>query len=81
MRFLTSLIFIGVLATAANSDVTSRNGGPSNSQMLSKGSDGGVDGVAFFRPVLSGVLYRSGFKGGDKGRTGLSERSARNTVR
>ncbi len=73
MRFLASLIFIGVLATAANSDVTSRNGGPSNSQMLSKGSDGGVDGVAFFRPVLSGVLYRSGFKGGDKDRTGLSE--------
>ncbi|WP_170775844.1 hypothetical protein [Ruegeria lacuscaerulensis] len=73
MRFLTSLIFIGVLATAASSDVTSRNGGPSSSQMLSKGGDGGVDGVAFFRPVLSGVLYRSGFKGGDKDRTGLSE--------
>ncbi|CAD0186494.1 hypothetical protein RUESEDTHA_03403 [Ruegeria sp. THAF57] len=73
MRFLISLIFIGVLATAASSDVTSRNGGPSSSQMLSKGGDGGVDGVAFFRPVLSGVLYRSGFKGGDKERTGLSE--------
>ncbi|WP_170520109.1 hypothetical protein [Ruegeria atlantica] len=73
MRFLASLIFIGVLATAANSDVTSRNGGPSKSQMLSKGGDGGIDGVAFFRPVLSGVLYRSGFKGGDKDRTGLSE--------
>ncbi|WP_170582972.1 hypothetical protein [Ruegeria arenilitoris] len=73
MRFLTSLIFIGALATAASSDVTSRNGGPSSSQMLSKGGDGGVDGVAFFRPVLSGVLYRSGFKGGDKDRTGLSE--------
>ncbi|AXT27522.1 hypothetical protein D1823_13625 [Ruegeria sp. AD91A] len=73
MRFLTSLMFIGVLATAANSDVTSRNGGPSSSQMLSKGGDGGVDGVAFFRPVLSGVLYRSGFKGGDKDRTGLRE--------
>ncbi|WP_170334798.1 hypothetical protein [Ruegeria arenilitoris] len=73
MRFLASLIFIVVFATAANSDVTSRNGGPSNSQMLSKGGDGGIDGVAFFRPVLSGVLYRSGFKGGDKDRTGLSE--------
>ncbi len=73
MRFFASLIFIGFLATAANSDVTSRNGGPTNSQMLAKGGDGGVDGVAFFRPVLSGVLYRSGFKGGDKDRTGLSE--------
>ena len=37
MRFFASLIFIGFLATAANSDVTSRNGGPTNSQMLSKG--------------------------------------------
>ncbi len=73
MRLFASLIFIGVLATAASSDVTSRNGGPTNSQMLLKGGDGGVDGVAFFRPVLSGVLYRSGFKGGDKDRTGLSE--------
>jgi hypothetical protein len=31
-----------------------------------------ADGLAFFRPVLSGVLYRAGFKGGDKGRTGLT---------
>jgi hypothetical protein len=28
--------------------------------------------MSFFRPVLSGVLYRAGFKGGDKARTGLS---------
>ena len=57
--------------TAANADVTARNGGPSESAMLAR-SSGGMDGMAFFRPVLSGVLYRSGFKGGDKGRTGLS---------
>ena len=73
MRFLISLVFAVALATTANSDVTSRNGGASSSQMLAKGKDGGVDGISFFRPVLSGVLYRSGFKGGDKDRTGLSE--------
>jgi len=28
--------------------------------------------MTFFRPVLSGVLYRSGFSGGDKSRTGMS---------
>jgi len=28
--------------------------------------------MAFVRPVLDGVLYRAGFKGGDKAHTGLS---------
>jgi hypothetical protein len=32
-----------------------------------------AEGLDFVRPVLSGVLYRAGFKGGDKARTGLSE--------
>ena len=40
--------------------------------MLARGTSGAPDGLAFFRPVLSGVLYRAGFSGGDKGRTGLS---------
>ena len=35
-------------------------------------SDGRLPGMAFVRPVLSGVLYRSGFKGGDNAHTGLS---------
>ena len=52
-------------------DFTARNGGPSEKQMLAHG-DGGLEGMAFVRPVLSGVLYRAGFHGGDKGRTGLS---------
>jgi len=56
---------------AAGTDFTHRNGGPSESQMLAKG-DGGMAGMAYVRPVLSGVLYRAGFKGGDKGNTGLS---------
>ncbi len=72
MRFLTLLLWASLAATTAHSDVTSRSGGPSNGQMLSNGGNSEVDGIAFFRPVLSGVLYRSGFKGGDKDRTGLS---------
>jgi hypothetical protein len=36
------------------------------------GGDGGLPGMAFVRPVLDGVLYRAGFKGGDKAHTGLS---------
>ena len=40
--------------------------------MLARNSDAAPDGMTFFRPVLSGVLYRSGFSGGDKARTGMS---------
>jgi hypothetical protein len=40
--------------------------------MQARNTSGAPDGMAFFRPVLSGVLYRAGFSGGDKGRTGLS---------
>lgn len=59
-------------ASAARADnYTSRNGGASASEMVGRG-DAAAEGLAFFRPVLSGVLYRAGFKGGDKGRTGLS---------
>jgi len=60
------------LAGAAyGTDFTGRDGGPSESQMLGRG-DGGLSGMAFVRPVLDGVLYRAGFKGGDKAHTGLS---------
>jgi hypothetical protein len=55
----------------AAADFTHRDAGPSESQMLAN-SDGGLPGLAFVRPVLDGVLYRAGFKGGDKARTGLS---------
>jgi len=57
---------------ASAADFASRTGGPSDAQMLSRG-DGGLAGMAFVRPVLAGVLYRAGFKGGDKGHTGLSQ--------
>jgi len=63
----------GALATqAAAEDFTARAGGPSGKAMLTHNTSGAADGLAFVRPVLSGVLYRGGFKGGDKGRTGLS---------
>lgn len=66
------LALILPLAAAAD-DFTTRSGGPSNSDMLVRSMSGQPDGMAFFRPVLTGVLYRGGFKGGDKSRIGLSE--------
>jgi hypothetical protein len=59
-------------AALVAADFTARDGGPSQNEMLARG-DAGLPGLAFVRPVLDGVLYRAGFKGGDKGRTGLSE--------
>ena len=67
MAILVSSIGLPAMAE----DFTARNGGPSSSAMNAR-STGAATGLAFVRPVLSGVLYRSGFKGGDKGRTGLS---------
>lgn len=63
---------LATFSLPAAADVTSRDGGPSRSAMVARTSSGAPDGVAFFRPVLSGVLYRGGFSGGDKDRTGLS---------
>lgn len=63
---------LATLAPAHAEDFTSRSGGPSESAMLARNTSGAPEGLAFFRPVLSGVLYRAGFSGGDKGRTGLS---------
>ncbi|WP_143746227.1 protein-tyrosine phosphatase family protein [Marivita geojedonensis] len=60
------------VAGTGKADVNARDGGPSRSEMLARSNTGAPDGSAFFRPVLDGVLYRGGFSGGDKGRTGLS---------
>ena len=73
---LAGVIFltIGISASGsavASSNFTARDGGPAMSAMTAK-SNGGLPGMAFVRPVLSGVLYRSGFKGGDDAHTGLS---------
>jgi len=47
--------------------------------MLERG-DGGLPGLAFVRPVLAGVLYRAGLKGGDKAHTGPVRPPARSAV-
>jgi len=66
-----TLVLQAAAGPVVASDFTSRDAGPSESQMLASG-DGGLPGMAFVRPVLDGVLYRAGFKGGDKAHTGLS---------
>lgn len=70
--FALVLAAFAVIPSATLADVTSRDGGPSRSEMVARSNPGAPDGVAFFRPVLDGVLYRGGFSGGDKSRTGLS---------
>ncbi len=71
LPLLVFLIFMGLDVTADEATLTARDGGPTRSEMLAGGS-GGLNGMAFVRPVLSGVLYRAGFRGGDKDRSGLS---------
>lgn len=66
-----ALVLQGVGPVAVAGDFTSRDAGPTDAQMLGRG-DGGLPGLAFVRPVLDGVLYRAGFKGGDKAHSGLS---------
>jgi hypothetical protein len=46
----------GRLAIA--SDFTACSGGPSSREMIARNAPGAVDGMSFFRPVMSGVLYR-----------------------
>lgn len=70
---IVAALFLCFCTTAASAQsVTARDGGPTQSEMTSRSSPGAPDGIAFFRPVLSGVLYRGGFSGGDKNKTGLS---------
>ena len=61
-----------ILVSPAYADLAAREGGPTREAMTARTTPGAPDGVAFFRPVLDGVLYRGGFSGGDKGRSGLS---------
>jgi hypothetical protein len=72
MQRLAAFLMITALSPAHAEDFTSRSGGPSNDAMLARTTAGAPAGLAFFRPVLTGVLYRAGFSGGDKARTGLS---------
>lgn len=72
MRKMILAITAALLASPAFADWTTRSGGPSQDAMLARNASGAPEGMAFFRPVLTGVLYRAGFKGGDKEHTGLS---------
>jgi hypothetical protein len=57
---------------ALAADYVARSGGPSSEAMLARHGEPPAPRLDFFRPVLSGVLYRAGFHGGDKARTGLT---------
>ena len=72
MKPLFAALLALSIASPALADVTARSGGPSEGAMTARSNADAPEGIAFFRPVLSGVLYRAGFKGGDKERTGLT---------
>lgn len=71
LAVLALVLFVCSGPALADTGYSARDGGPTQSEMLVRGS-GGIDGLDFMRPVLSGVLYRAGFKGGDRDRSGLS---------
>ena len=72
MKDFLSVILLLLPAQVFADEFTARSGGPSEKARKERSMSGQPDGMAFFRPVLSGVLYRGGFQGGDKARTGLS---------
>jgi hypothetical protein len=63
----------GLAAGAAMAgQFTARDGGPGHGEMIARSGPSPAEGLAFVRPVLTGVLYRGGFQGGDRERDGLS---------
>jgi len=59
-----------LLANMNGTDYTSRNGAPDSRQMYDNGQrDSRLGGITFLRPVLSGVLYRSGIGNTKRGLT------------
>lgn len=75
-RFGRVALALAALALSAEAGTAenyrARAGGPDEKAMLARHGSTPAEGLDFFRPVLSGVLYRAGFHRGDKGRTGLS---------
>lgn len=67
-----TIVSLALASGAVAADFKARSGGPGSSAMVGRNGPAPAEGLAFVRPVLTGVLYRAGFKGGDKGRTGLS---------
>ena len=79
LKLLVVAAVFACTASAQAESLKARDGGPSRSEMMARSSPGAPEGIAFFRPVLDGVLYRGGFSGGDKTRAGLSS-SQRNAL-
>lgn len=81
MRTMIASLALAALALSATgapaADFTARGGGPGAEAMRARRGATPAEGLDFFRPVLSGVLYRAGFKGGDKARTGLDDAQRR----
>ena len=73
-RIAAALVLVSALASGAvmAGPFTARDGGPAHGEMIDRNGPLPAEGLAFVRPVLSGVLYRGGFKGGDRERDGLS---------
>jgi hypothetical protein len=70
--FIAALALTLIPAIGEAADFTARDGGPGAAAMRARQDmTPPAEGLDFFRPVLSGVLYRAGFKGGDRERTGL----------
>jgi hypothetical protein len=57
---LAALILAGTPALAEG-DCTARGGGPGKAAMVARSGPSPAEGLAFVRPVLSGVLSRDGF--------------------
>jgi hypothetical protein len=56
-------LFVASMPALADPHFRSRSGGPSESAMISRQGKSPTAELAFVRPVLTGVLYRAGFKG------------------
>jgi hypothetical protein len=76
-KTLLAALAICAATAAPAADYSARSGGPDAAAMLARPRTVPAEGLDFFRPVLSGVLYRAGFHGGDKPRTGLSDTQRR----
>ena len=67
---ISLLVSTTFAASMEGTDYTARIGAPDSAQMYDNGQkDSALPGISFLRPVLSGVLYRSGIHNSHKGLT------------
>jgi hypothetical protein len=59
-------------AALSDGKYTARSGTLRRSDLAARTTDPALPRIDFLRPVLQGVLYRGGFKGGDRTRAGLA---------